>query len=135
MTPESLKQAREAALQKIDCGDSSCRYATNKNGMRTNGGCRCAGNASFEMRKYLYFVHPSFAIQLLDHVDALENKLEKAREALEFYASIGNWQSSTENFGDPEDRIAITDVSGFIRTGEQLCGGRRARAVLKELKS
>lgn len=24
-----------------DCGDNSCRYATRKGGMRTNGGCRC----------------------------------------------------------------------------------------------
>lgn len=24
-----------------DCGDNSCRYAKNKGGMRTNGGCRC----------------------------------------------------------------------------------------------
>lgn len=24
-----------------DCGDNSCRYATNKGGMRTNGGCSC----------------------------------------------------------------------------------------------
>lgn len=24
-----------------DCGDNSCRYATNRGGMRTNGGCSC----------------------------------------------------------------------------------------------
>lgn len=24
-----------------DCGDNSCRYANPRNGMRTNGGCRC----------------------------------------------------------------------------------------------
>lgn len=24
-----------------DCGSNSCLYATNKGGMRTNGGCRC----------------------------------------------------------------------------------------------
>lgn len=24
-----------------DCGDNSCRYATQRGGMRTNGGCRC----------------------------------------------------------------------------------------------
>ena len=24
-----------------DCGDNSCKYATKKGGMRTNGGCRC----------------------------------------------------------------------------------------------
>lgn len=25
----------------LDCGDNSCRFATNKTGMRTNSGCRC----------------------------------------------------------------------------------------------
>ncbi len=25
----------------LDCGDNSCRYAKEKTGMRTNGGCRC----------------------------------------------------------------------------------------------
>lgn len=25
----------------LDCGDNSCEYATNRGGMRTNGGCRC----------------------------------------------------------------------------------------------
>ena len=28
----------------LDCGDTSCRYAKNKGGMRTNGGCRCKRN-------------------------------------------------------------------------------------------
>lgn len=48
---EQLKLEREitamlrAALVfpfDIDCGDNSCRFAKNKTGMRTNGGCRCA---------------------------------------------------------------------------------------------
>lgn len=25
----------------LDCGDSSCFFATKRGGMRTNGGCRC----------------------------------------------------------------------------------------------
>lgn len=28
----------------FDCGDNSCRFAKNKTGMRTNGGCRCFEN-------------------------------------------------------------------------------------------
>lgn len=31
----------------LDCGDSSCYFATGKGGMRTNGGCRCFSNAGF----------------------------------------------------------------------------------------
>jgi hypothetical protein len=25
----------------LDCGDSGCKYAKRRGGMRTNGGCRC----------------------------------------------------------------------------------------------
>ncbi|HQL66915.1 MAG TPA: hypothetical protein PK151_05140 [Caldisericia bacterium] len=30
-----------SALSQLDCGDNSCMFATPKDGMRTNGGCRC----------------------------------------------------------------------------------------------
>lgn len=32
----------------LDCGDNSCRYAKEKGGMRTNGGCRCQDKISRE---------------------------------------------------------------------------------------
>lgn len=37
------KAARELAklTDGLDCGDNSCRFARDKGGMRTNGGCRC----------------------------------------------------------------------------------------------
>lgn len=28
-------------MSELDCGDNSCLFATRKDGMRTNGGCRC----------------------------------------------------------------------------------------------
>lgn len=31
----------QANPKRPDCGDSSCLYATNRGGMRTNGGCKC----------------------------------------------------------------------------------------------
>jgi hypothetical protein len=37
----------------IDCGDNSCRYATVKGGMRTNGGCRCSRNHGKDVEFYL----------------------------------------------------------------------------------
>jgi len=48
--PLTLDQARAEAGRMAgevfdaagrDCGDSACRYATNRGGQRTNGGCRC----------------------------------------------------------------------------------------------
>jgi hypothetical protein len=37
---------------ELDCGDNSCLFATNKGGMRTNGGCRCIppGNAKLSIK-------------------------------------------------------------------------------------
>jgi hypothetical protein len=40
---ESLRGAVELAGGYLDCGDSSCLFASAKGGMRTNGGCRCKG--------------------------------------------------------------------------------------------
>ena len=38
---ETLRAAIEAARPYLDCGDSSCRFALARRGVRTNGGCRC----------------------------------------------------------------------------------------------
>ena len=37
-------------LENFDCGDNSCRFAKNKSGMRTNGGCRCLNNLPLQLR-------------------------------------------------------------------------------------
>lgn len=37
--------------EPLDCGDSSCRFATNRDGMRTNGGCRCHNNPGPILRR------------------------------------------------------------------------------------
>ena len=41
----------------LDCGDSSCLFAKNKRGMRTNGGCRCFRDLPTTKRM---FVHKIF---------------------------------------------------------------------------
>lgn len=40
--PSDAKDGFDEAAADFDCGDNSCRYAKDKGGMRTNGGCRCA---------------------------------------------------------------------------------------------
>jgi hypothetical protein len=46
--PDTTTPAPDVQAQVIlDCGDNSCRFATNKGGMRTNGRCRCFENAGF----------------------------------------------------------------------------------------
>ena len=32
-------------MRRHDCGDSSCKFAIDRSGQRTNGGCRCMKNA------------------------------------------------------------------------------------------
>lgn len=57
-----------------DCGDNSCRFATNKTGMRTNGGCRCMstrsvlGAPTFEK---LAAVQIQIIRELLDEIESL----------------------------------------------------------------
>lgn len=38
---------------RIDCGDSSCIFATSRSGMRTNGGCRCLRDLPHDMQRDL----------------------------------------------------------------------------------
>ena len=43
-------QAAVRALRP-DCGDHSCKFATTKKGMRTNGGCRCVDIVPSDKRR------------------------------------------------------------------------------------
>lgn len=43
----------DPVVHGLDCGDSSCRYAVNRGGMRTNGGCRCARNHGDKVERFL----------------------------------------------------------------------------------
>ena len=36
-----FKWLEDPSLFSLDCGNSSCRYAFKRGGMRTNGGCSC----------------------------------------------------------------------------------------------
>ena len=69
----------------IDCGDNSCRFATNRGGMRTNGGCRCFENAGFGPSAV------SAALQMLPEITRLRaevEKLRRVRDAAEAYRSV-----------------------------------------------
>jgi hypothetical protein len=59
----------------LDCGDNSCRYVTNKTGMRTNGGCRCALNHGDKVERFLNRNY--HAAQ--QRIKELENSLEFSR--------------------------------------------------------
>jgi hypothetical protein len=61
---------------EIDCGDNSCQFATQKGGMRTNGGCRCLYNAGFG-KSGLQAVSPMFR-----RIKDLEQKLASVTKEL-----------------------------------------------------
>lgn len=128
MNPESLKQAREIAEKAkhnhenercIECG-------FNHKIFRHHYDCSYPESAHKET------MSPSFTLQLLDHVDALEKKLEKAGEALKEYADEDNWTEANEEtcpaFLVPGDIVGREKSHRFT-------GGEIARLCLKELES
>lgn len=46
-----------AELRKLDCRDNSCRFAENKTGQRTNGGCTCLSSLPWDLRRVLERIH------------------------------------------------------------------------------
>lgn len=47
LAQKSRLTAPSVGDEELDCGDNSCAFAKDKNGMRTNGGCHCFSNAGF----------------------------------------------------------------------------------------
>lgn len=56
----------------LDCGDNSCRFAKNRGGMRTNGGCRCFENAGFGPSAV------GAALQMLPEITRLRAEVDQA---------------------------------------------------------
>ena len=67
------EQAEGGLTVDIDCGDNSCRFATNRGGMRTNGGCRCFENAGFGPSAV------GAALKMLPEITRLRAEVEKLR--------------------------------------------------------
>ncbi len=49
---ETQKAIELALNESPDCGDNSCRFALKKEGMRTNGGCRCMRNHPEKVERF-----------------------------------------------------------------------------------
>jgi hypothetical protein len=83
--------------------------------------------------------YPEYFISILDHVDALEKKLEKAREALRWYADRNNWSFNSYT-SDCKEVVAFSDLGCKSFNGENdftdyaaSAGGRRARETLEKM--
>jgi hypothetical protein len=70
---EETKRLRGIRAE-IDCGDSSCRFAKDKSGMRTNGRCRCTRGRDY-----------SRVVYLAQRSESLADALDVAVKALELY--------------------------------------------------
>lgn len=83
MTDNIEKRLAEIEKNKLDwdCGDSSCRFAIEKTGMRTNGGCRCIKSEDFQLRQYVYKAVKDIPF-LLKELRKAHEELKKAQEEL-----------------------------------------------------
>lgn len=48
-----LEEIRDFCYKDWDCGDNSCQFATNRTGMRPNGGCRCLPRGQHEIKNFV----------------------------------------------------------------------------------
>jgi len=115
MNPESLKQAREAAEKASKDewtyhGEHGVYYVSNgKDGKFAKFDNRiCEAVMNFNLgpddkpsnMKHIATMSPSFTLQLLDHVERLEKKLEKAREALKIISHPYTMREDSEGLED-----------------------------------
>lgn len=77
MTPSTVRLKQLAENMEADCGDNSCRFAKNKSGMRTNGGCRCVAIRDPSLRHFFYAANPEAVLGLIARIEKLEVALEK----------------------------------------------------------
>lgn len=68
---------------EIDCGDSACLFATKREGMRTNGGCRCMENVTGKRSQL-----EGLKVALLELLQ-LRAQLAEARAVIELFAKYG----------------------------------------------
>jgi hypothetical protein len=82
LSEERLREIERAADDGPDCGDNSCRFATKRGGMRTNGGCRCTSERSIvkwsPAEKWAATANPATVAQM-------------ARELREARALLSEW--------------------------------------------
>lgn len=116
----------------FDCGDNSCRFAKNKTGMRTNGGCRCFEHPI--IRSKMALIINSFADGELINIktatieDLKQNQhVQGLIETIKFYGDKNNWVGRGYYYeaGIIEEDTEEDDIGDPI-------GGKRARAKLKE---
>lgn len=108
LTTEQLLEIRKRAdaatpiPNDMDCGDNSCRYASKKSGMRTNGGCRCLEGVGFSRSTIKSFDEMLNEVRharqdipaLLSQIEALQNELEKALSEIKQLKHDWNRQAS-----------------------------------------
>ena len=72
---EFLKQVKAKAENvTADCGDNSCRFAKDKTGMRTNGGCRCIEIRDPSLRHFTQMANPQAVLTLLATIEKLKSQ-------------------------------------------------------------
>ena len=101
---------------ELDCGDRNCLFATDKSGMRTNGGCRCIppGHSRLSLKVQEILDEGKRKDSFRTQAEAAENKLKKIMEKVdEVMETCPNLDEEHPYLGDVFDelrQIASTDV-------------------------
>lgn len=105
MTPSTVRSLKQLAENMAaDCGDNSCRFAKNKSGMRTNGGCRCVEIRDPSLRHFFYAANPEAVLGLIARIDELSARCAKLEAALQFYADPRTYE------GGHNDDVGSTGI-------------------------
>lgn len=106
---------------ELDCGDNSCYYATNKGGMRTNGGCRCMRNQPEKTQMWLR-----------RKVCNLELEIAQLKEKCTEYEKVIGIYAKSENWNDRKFLI-VDDIELRQHESNNPCG-KWARKILEKWK-
>lgn len=95
----------------LDCGDTSCRFAESKTGMRTNGGCRCLQDLTYDKQREVH-----------RYIADLRRRLSEADDHLRKLAGWAVW-SAEDQYGRVVDEAAAADLAAYNAWREGKGGG------------
>lgn len=94
---------------EIDCGDSACLFATKREGMRTNGGCRCMENVTGKRSQL-----EGLKVALLELLQ-LRAQLAEAHEVIEGLLALGRKDTSNSKYdGFYEEARALIKIASAL---------------------
>lgn len=153
-----MNEQQKALVERVrrlplpDCGDNSCRFATKRGGMRTNGGCSCLTDLyPRALRTYLTGIVNALPdlLSLIDSQGAEIERLtaevtgerdEKAMIARQFGAAAEVAEVAGVQIDDPQNTFpdhehlknALADHAARLVTANEVVAALKARVAALE---